>query len=239
MITINTWGTGGPHQKRWNFLLKEIDRFQPNILFLQEVFGPELTMLIESHFGFQTAATYEAGLATLSSFSIDSTDTLKYGALSPFETCDRRALLTTLKIGGQLVLTGNTHLSWRPEDKQTRCGQINSLLSQVKLKEKPVILAGDFNDTPNSEPVSLLKKAGFIDLFGQTRPHKENITWDNRNPYVKAHSVVLPDRRIDLILANREFLKLHTVQECEIIFNKPDSEGIFPSDHYGVFTEMV
>ena len=52
IVTLNTWGTEGPYQRRWSVLLEELTRLNPEVICLQEAFEPELVEQIQKILGF-------------------------------------------------------------------------------------------------------------------------------------------------------------------------------------------
>ena len=239
IITLNTWGTYGPYQKRWDFFLKELETIDPDLLCLQEVVEPTLPEKIKKIFPLlYSIESYEAGLAILSRFPILLEEILKYKSVSLTEREDRRAIIARLKTGNNEMILANTHLSWKSEDEPTRLAQVKELIGVIKKRGQPALLAGDFNDVPQSSPIQEVKRAGYFDLLELLHPGEQKITWDNHNPFIQTHSVKFPDRQIDFLFLHQELLAQHPPQISEIVFNRPNTEGIFPSDHYGIFAEI-
>ena len=162
----------------------------------------------------------------------------KYETISPIEIYDRRFTVATLEVGEEILNVVNTHLAWKPEDESTRHGQVRELLRVVSEEGSPAILAGDFNDVPESAPLVEAKQAGYCDLYALFHPNERGLTWDNRNPFVQGHTVKLPDRRIDFLMIRETLLARHPPLSCELAFSRPNRRGIYPSDHYGVFAEI-
>ena len=119
-----------------------------------------------------------------------------------------------------------------------RLSQVQELLETVKNRPYPSLLAGDFNDNPGSKPIEEIKEKGYHNLLELASPNSLRITWDNQNPFIQTHSIQFPDREIDFLFASPEFLKLNPIKTCKIVFNCSNKDGIFPSDHYGVFAEI-
>ena len=239
IITLNTWGNSGPYQDRWNLFLEELERYHPDVLCLQEVFELTLPEKIKKKFSFQNvSASYEAGLVIMTRFPKFSEQVLSYESISPSEQQNRQAILVGLKIKSKEIIIANTHLAWKTEDEPVRYRQVQELLQTIPIKGYPVLLAGDFNDTIGSKPVEEIKKAGYVDLCSISHPGERKITWDNQNPFIRTHSVKFPDRQIDFLFLHKQLLRTITVKTCKIAFNRPNQNGIYPSDHYGVFAEI-
>jgi len=240
IITFNTWGKNGPYPIRFELILKELHRIKPDIACLQEVFDSELVEKIKTETELQHAHTfYEAGLAILSCLPFDYVMLDSYKTKSPLENYPRGFLSAQRTSGNKPFWIANTHLSWKSEDEQTRVKQAAELTDIVLTFEAPGILAGDFNAAADTEPISKLKNAGFVDLCSMLRPNQTLFTWDNkRNPYLKQHSVVFPNRRIDLLMPSKSFISHYIPTSYDICFNYPDPEGNFPSDHFGIIAEF-
>ena len=237
-VTLNTWGTSGPFEDRWHYLLEEMGKIKLDVICLQEVFEPTLVRKIEKIFHYVPIPCYEAGLVILSRFPVIAQEVLKYETRSPLEEYDRRALLVAIKMERTNLLIVNTHLAWKPEDGATRLEQAKELIRSVQKKAMPSLIAGDFNDTPESESIRTIQEAGFCDLFGRLHAGEAGLTWDNRNPFMNDHAVKLPDRRIDYLFASKDLVLSGSLAKCEVVFNHPNTNGIYPSDHYGVFAEF-
>jgi endonuclease/exonuclease/phosphatase family metal-dependent hydrolase len=239
IVTLNTWGTDGPYEKRWEVLIEELMRLNPEIICLQEAFDPELAENIQEAVGCPNVfMSLRSGLAILAKFELSNEKTLAYQTQSPTESYLREMISSVIKteIGDLLVAT--THLSWKSKDKFVRIEQVKELIATTKDGNAGIILAGDFNDVPESPAIEELKHSGFKDIYEMLHPNKNEHTWDNRNPFIQTHKVKFPDRRVDFLFFDEALLKKRKPKKCEIVFNRANSEGIYPSDHYGVFAEL-
>lgn len=237
-VTLNTWGSSGPWEKRWGYLIETLAALKPDLLFLQEVWDEALPKKIKNAFpGFHFLSAYEPGLVICAEAPLRLYKIHRYETSSMLESYDRGALLAETLIGSQRVILANTHLSWKPEDGETRTKQAEELLELIKKTGTPAILAGDFNDIPESPAVQQIKKAGFRDLF--ERSGKGNgFTWDNANPFIQSHETKFPDRRIDFLFMDERLAKIYPPLSARVVFNEPNAESIYPSDHYGVTAEL-
>lgn len=112
----------------------------------------------------------------------------------------------------------------------------------------PVVVLGDFNAGPDSSSMRFFtgrqSLAGFSVYYedaweavhGSTPGH----TFDPGNPLVRAGQMPLErGRRIDHILVRGgAHGALLDVQECRLFMSEP-VDGVWPSDHYGVFADLV
>ena len=243
ILSLNTWSTYGPYEHRWPCMISQLKTLKPDVLLLQEVTDSRLLDQIKKATPLlHCAHQVQAGLATVTRFPLIATENVTYQSKSPLENEIRGALVNTVQIGGKMILLANTHLAWRAEDGGTRAQQVRELLKYVQTKGLPAILAGDFNDVPESPAVEwITRNAEFCDLFEHSRSSDRGITWDNRNPYIQTHAakgVRFPDRRIDYLFASRNLAAARALKRCEVVFRSSCRNGAFASDHYGVLAEM-
>lgn len=97
------------------------------------------------------------GLGTLSTLPVRSTRSLTL----PEGGEPRVALLQEVEILGRPLLVVNLHFDWR-EDDTARYAQARALLTELETLELPMIVAGDFNATPESRTMQAFFGAGFI-----------------------------------------------------------------------------
>ena len=240
IVTLNTWGINEPYEKRIRLLTAELLRLNPDVACFQEVPNENAAERIQENFSFpHFFASYPAGLLILSKQPFGETLELKYQTVSTIDLNDRRAIFASVQFKNETVWIGNTHLAWKGADEATRVGQVSELASQAGKLGAFSILAGDFNCGPDSAPIAELKEEKFTDIFRLLNPKKEVFTWDNdRNPYLKKHATIFPNRRIDLIMASETLLKKFKAKSCEVVFTNKGEEENFPSDHFGVVAEF-
>ncbi|MCH8823642.1 MAG: endonuclease/exonuclease/phosphatase family protein [Planctomycetes bacterium] len=199
-----------------------INAFEPDLVALQEVDrktkrasgvdqAAELARLTGMNYAYGPAMEYsggEYGEAILSRFPLVSIDNyiLPWG-----DGSEPRALLVVqVKTNdfGMLVF-GGTHLAHDSQvDRIAQAKKINDLL--VPIDDALVILAGDLNSQPSSDPMNVLSKHWLdtADQAGSPQPTYPNVK---------------PDRRIDYVLVRRE--DSWQVVKAEVV------EGLIASDH--------
>jgi len=102
----------------------------------------------------------------------------------------------------------------------------------------PLLLMGDFNATENSPPIAVLTQAGFVDTFRVVNPTAPGLTVWQR--VTVPRSTV--SRRVDylFLLPGKDFSG--RVLSSRVVLNTPqyfpDGTALWPSDHYGVLTEV-
>jgi len=222
-------------------LQTQLSAIAPDIVCLQEAFAPEMAHLLAEACDLQHRAVERLpGLEVLSCYPILSHQTVPYRVKSPHETHDRRLMLTLIDSSSAASLRiGCTHLSWKADDEPTRITQVDGLFEAARaLAASPLLIGGDFNAMPESEPMRRLHDAGFVEVFAKLHPHEPGYTWDNWNPFIQSHSTHFPDRRIDYLRLNSCAAAQYHIPRCDVVLNTPDVNGVYPSDHYGVLGEL-
>ena len=242
ILTLNTWQERGPWRDRWEITLEGIAHFQPDIVGFQELFNPSWVVEIKRRTGFAELAFLEqgGGLALYTRYPLKS---WRVQALtkSPLEDYLRYALWSELDVNGKSLFAFNTHFSWMLEDGETRRKQVEEVLRLVeeKARDGEVVLMGDLNAPRGSREIEeLVQRGRFRDVFFEKHPEELGYTWDNRNPYVAGAFHKLPDRRIDFILTRGPGAIFKNGVNCELVFTKPSTKGVWASDHYGVLAEF-
>lgn len=245
ILTLNTWHNNGPWLQRRDALIQGIVRYAPDILLFQELFDADWSKELRARLGYPHLVLTEcahSGLVVLSKLPPHGDQLYRMNTKSPFENYWRYALWAELSDGVHRVKIFNTHLSWELEDCATREAQVRELLSFIRnhldrSEDAFTIVAGDFNSTPDSAAMTwFLGRSALIDTYGTLHPGTAGFTWNSRNLFAQNHRPVLPDRRIDYILADARLAK--NLKRCEIVFDTPDALGMFASDHFGVLAEF-
>lgn len=239
ILTLNTWMEKGPWQKRWEVTFDSIDCLQPDVIAFQEIFKPEWAKEVQTRTAYASLVhlpgSMKSGLCILSKFTVLSFEEFELKAQSLNSEPKRFLLHARLRSGVRDFSIFNTHLTWRLDEGDLRCRQVDEILEIIeKQKNENVIVCGDFNAADNTEELRKMITAGFKDTFKSVYPGSTKLTWDNTNPYAASSSVRLPDRRIDFIFA-RGF---EDPISSDIVLDKPNENGVFASDHYGVLTEF-
>jgi len=96
------------------------------------------------------------GLGTLSSLPVRETRSVRL----PDGDEPRVALVGKVEVLGRPLLVVNLHLNWTKDDT-FRYVQAYALLAELETLDLPMIVAGDFNDTPESRTMKAFFAAGF------------------------------------------------------------------------------
>src|SRR5262249_26550635 len=68
---------------------------------------------------------------------------------------------------------------------------------------------------------------------------RAGVTWARRNPYRARMGWLRPDRRIDYLFVTAARPDGGGgVRAARVVFDRADSEGVFPSDHFGVLADV-
>jgi endonuclease/exonuclease/phosphatase family metal-dependent hydrolase len=241
-----------------------IDQLDPDLIGFQEAFrGEDRHQAVEIlddrgyHVDYLRAGPFremDFGNAVATRWPIRERHALK---LPESEDGETRAALTVLLDSpfGPISFT-NTHLNWMFEHGAVRERQVVALCDFVleRLPERgfPAIMVGDFNAEPESDEIRYItglhsiagRSLYFNDAWrvasgsphGRSRMEEDGMTWSNRNPY--AHSMFEPDRRIDYVFTGMPGRDgVGWVEQCRVVCND-EKNGVWPSDHFGVYAEL-
>ena len=125
----------------------------------------------------------------------------------------------------------NTHYDHRGPQARAQSSQLLIQRLNDQFREHPVVLTGDFNTLPGTQPYNTLVTADplqrrfFRDAFKitQQRPQGPNSTWNG-------FRAVVPNRRIDFVFVTGTI----GVRQLKVLNQQRD--GRFPSDHLPVVT---
>ncbi|MFB4162244.1 endonuclease/exonuclease/phosphatase family protein [Alteribacillus sp. JSM 102045] len=126
----------------------------------------------------------------------------------------------------------NTHFDHMSEEARQKSAKLISEKIEEFDQELPVLLTGDFNAGPDSEPYDILTKEGpFVDTWTEADTVvNENLgTFNGFNDPTGGG----PDNRIDWILSNEKV----TTNTTEIVNYQKNSQ--YPSDHFPVVADVT
>lgn len=261
VLTLNLWHDSGPYPQRAERIREWIDRLDPDLIAFQEALrGPQIDQVPDllgsrrahidyecaSRFRRQGIGEFEFGNAIASRWPIVDREALALPDAGDSET--RSALSVTVDSPHGAVGLTCTHLHWKFRHGEVRERQVVAVCD-LALRRRPrdgfpPIVAGDFNAAPESAEVRYVcglqslagRSVALLDSWATAPASDDGMTWSNRNPY--AATALEPDRRIDYVFAG--FPKqdgVGQVASCEVVCNDA-KEGIWPSDHFGVFARF-
>jgi endonuclease/exonuclease/phosphatase family metal-dependent hydrolase len=142
-----------------------------------------------------------------------------------------------------------THLNYRLHHGRERQDQVIAVDEAVRARagDLPQILMGDFNARPESDEIRWLRglttlegrRVHYQDAWERVHPGERGWTWASANPYTAPLRFLEPDRRIDYIFVTTMRKDGRgTIHDCGVIFDRPEPDGAFASDHFGVLAEV-
>jgi endonuclease/exonuclease/phosphatase family metal-dependent hydrolase len=171
------------------------------------------------------------------------------------ETGETRALLHALvKTPSGLLPVFVTHLNWKLHHGSVRLEQVRFIADRILEvpvaddSRLPAVLMGDFNAEPDSDEIRFLRglhtldkrSVFFADAWIYGHGGGSGYTFDRKNCFAAlAHEA---PRRIDYIFVHgpdgqHRGEPLRTTLAFQSAARR-DGEDIWPSDHFGVFTEL-
>jgi endonuclease/exonuclease/phosphatase family metal-dependent hydrolase len=261
VLTWNLWWRYGPWQRRREAIAATLTEVGPDVCGLQEVwhadeenlagaFAAELGM----HWCWAEAGRHRdgdgheilIGNAILSRWPITAQAELR---LATGEVAGGRvALHARIAAPGGVLPMFTTHLSYQPGASRIRTEQVRQLAEFMAAHgadgDYPPMVTGDLNAEPSSDELRLLgglltapaaPGLVLVDAWRYADPGDPGFTWDRRNGY-QAHSP-LPDSRIDYILVGLPRHGRGRVQATRLAGNAP-VDGVWPSDHFAVVTDL-
>ena len=243
VLTLNTWQERGPWRERWDLIFRGLEEYQADIVGLQEVFNMEWAEEARRRSGYPYLAVSgeHSGLIFLSKLKPVEQSCLVMKTKSPTEDYLRYAFYLRVDTKVQDVALFNTHLSWRADENEYRMKQTLELEAFVNQKSVnlPAAILGDFNGGASTPPVVYLREIRkWIDAFYVKNPGDLGLTWDYRNPFAEAEREKMAERRIDYIFIKERTGPFEKIRSSKVVFNEPSTQGVFPSDHFGVMTEF-
>jgi endonuclease/exonuclease/phosphatase family metal-dependent hydrolase len=258
VLTLNLWNDSGDVNRRMQVAIEAIHLLGPQIVGLQEVReAPErglenqaaqIARALDAHYVFAPVAHPPEG--AIGNAIVTRMPVLRHAAVRlPGPPEDPRGVLRAeIQTPAGRVIFATTHLSWELElaaRRETQAVALNAILHEWP-SELPAIVTGDFNATPDALVMHFLTgRASLLghstywrDTFGRRRPHDDGYTWSSRNAFVPPY--IERDRRIDYILIGpqRPDGRGHIV-DSRVVLDVPADDGTFPSDHFGLLSEIV
>ena len=250
VISFNLYGAPNSQwSTRIQMILEELSGIQPDLIGLQEVVetpgydgsdnsGRELADSLfyrtGLHYDYVFAPThfawgqYDEGIAILSRHIITNTRAFNL----PSGIFNRKLLWARVLTPGGIVNFYVTHLAYGDQE-HVRISQVNAIKALIDSisSVSPAaadILCGDFNAIPNSSPIKLLTdpdapEIPYIDTWAVTNPGQPGYTIPSDNPSSRIDYIFLRQNDSCLALSSNR------------VFMNP-ANGIYPSDHIGVFS---
>ncbi len=139
----------------------------------------------------------------------------------------RIALLATARLpNDRLVTVANVHFDWVDDDR-FRFAQAKALAEELHQLDRPFVLLGDFNDTPESRTIALFGELA----IEADKPADDSFTFSAQRPVQEIDFVMLDRRsdwRIDSVRVIDEPLASDhrpVLVEATLLPERPDSGG--------------
>ncbi len=237
---IHSW------EKRKGLLVDIYQRFGPDILGTQEGRRTQLReldealpglILIDQHRNWIDERMYPCLFVNPETVAVERSgdvwlsETPAVAGSSSFQSTFPRlctwAEVTFKKSGLQMIVV-NTHLDHILSS--TREKQIEVLICEIKkISLRPVIIMGDFNESPLTGI-----KQDLMSAFALKDPWTEKKYPEETSHHGFKGSETSSGDRIDWILIPEQF-------ECEdlVMMKSSNPEGVFPSDHYPILATVI
>jgi endonuclease/exonuclease/phosphatase family metal-dependent hydrolase len=254
LAQFNSWGVPLLVKKpsRYSGAMLELDHLDPDLMVIEEVFSGRARKSFHSPSHPYEARgprwfprLLESGVRILSRFPILSEARVAFKRCEGFDCLSHKgAVLVVLGLpdGGRLNLLA-THLNAGSKEsvRISQLDQIKQLIEQSGAPEAPLLIAGDFNFSADSESYSrMIQDWSVTDTWLETHSFDDpGITYDSfENSYArdyarKTHEAPMR-ARIDFVLHRDSKKGRIRGLGSRVIFN----EEPFYSDHYGVLASF-
>lgn len=256
ILTLNIWNYNAPWPKRRALIIETIQKHEPDIVGFQEIrhsgehndqgknqaqqFAEHLP---DYHYIYRPAQRNPErdqweGLSIFSRLPILSSSHIKL-SIDPTDDRDnhqRIVLRTEIQTPTGPLNLFDTHLSLSQKGRSRTVKEITRYISQYP-STTPAVLVGDFNETPDQEPIRhIVEQNGFIDAWANQHPNDPGWTHTTENAYVKSRNDERKGHRIDYIFVRPS--QNSQIRNCQRIADQPDTDGYFPSDHFGLIVDL-
>ena len=167
---------------------------------------------------------YHEGVAILSKTPIKAREILVSDVDDPTDYHTRRVALAETEVEGKELALASVHLSWWDKGFQEEWARFEAVLKELN---KPLILAGDFNNPAGQEGYQaiLASPLGLQDAFEVAKERSGSYTVPPEIDGWKGNTEPL---RIDYVFTTKEL----EVESLQVVFDGRNSPQV--SDHYGL-----
>jgi endonuclease/exonuclease/phosphatase family metal-dependent hydrolase len=253
IATVNILNDLSRWEERRSLLARELAALSPDLIGLQEVTDPLGTStahwLAGELGGYSVFVSPKTGRGrTREGVAILSRLPVERQAELDLRSQQRTAQFVQVRVGGRPLVFVNGHYYWLPGADAARLRQVERLLDWLRAfpPDTPVIACGDFNGTPESRAIALMRQ-----YFASA-----HVTRHGREPDYTCPTPLVTGRPIRSTVA-RGLLWLFSnrpgepwrgtldyifispqlrVIECEVILDRsaPHDPGLYASDHLGL-----
>jgi endonuclease/exonuclease/phosphatase family metal-dependent hydrolase len=258
VVTINILYDMAEWEQRRTLLVDGLQAEQADLIALQEVKLPENTaawLANELGMPYVQLAPDRRPISPDTTFvgnAILSRHPFVEEAVLDLQTQGRVAQYVQVNLDGQPLVFCNGHYYWHPGHHPERTKQVKLLIDWLsKLPSSmPIIAVGDFNGTPETPAITLMKQhfaSAHADYHGGEPEYTCPTPLARRN-WKRALRLVIRD-----LISNRTlrpwrgtldyiFINQHLrVRSCQVILNQPapNQRTLYPSDHFGIAADLT
>ncbi len=182
-----------------------------------------LSKLTGMYYSFYKNINYqggEYGNAILSRFKILADTNYHYKMIRNSE--QRGLLITKVLINNDTLLFMNTHIDYRKDDTERLLNMEQLKQITTSLPKYPIILCGDFNDTPNSNTIKSISE-----LFTDVSTVNKLYTFSTDKPEIKIDYIFVRDNYNDPLIKQ----KIFPISVKTVLSNA--------SDHLPIIVELI
>jgi endonuclease/exonuclease/phosphatase family metal-dependent hydrolase len=252
LVTLNTWKNGGDYPRRLALMGEQLAALAPDLVVLQEVFvapgvGVDTADSLATALAMDSlhaparakprpheggAVDSSSGLAVMTRLSVDRYERL---SLPPDpDGGERVALIARMRWNGLALAVVNLHLTYEPDAHDRRCEQVREIVRALRAGEPTdaVVLAGDFNAEPESDPLRWLREASGFSVVNAWEAAGGPQPTMTEPP----GSTTLGARCVDhiMLLQPPRRAVLEFAAAGRVLDRVDPHSGILPSDHAGL-----
>lgn len=259
VCTLNIWNYNDPWPKRRDLIISTITEHNPDIIGFQEIrhSGDKndqglnqaqqlATQLTDYDYIYQPAQRDPdkdqwEGLAIFTRLPIQDSSFIKLSQ-DPNDKRDnhqRLVLRAQVKTDAGTFNFFNTHLSLSQQGRIRTTKEITAYIKRY-AGDMPSVLVGDFNETPDQEPIQhIIKQGQVIDAWANKHPNDPGWTFTNENPFVRKGNDQRSGHRIDYIFVEPPKNNTGELIACQRIADQPSADDLYPSDHFGLIADLT
>lgn len=241
VVTLNLWHDRSDWPRRQALIIDELRRLQPDVVLLQEVLQdaglPNQAGSLAAQLGYQwhfVSADPPGRARRYGNAILTRQAPLARGGrlLQPLDDY-RVAGWVRLELNGRPVNASVAHLNFTDSSGAVRAKQVSDLLSLVEATrgDAPVVIAGDFNTTADSDELAGLS-ARYHDTYAVANgaANSDGLADVTLNPHFHPQA-----QRIDLVFAQTGAFR---VVQARRILDQPVPGPLWASDHFGVWVRL-
>jgi endonuclease/exonuclease/phosphatase family metal-dependent hydrolase len=246
VLTLNVWNREGPWEQRLALIKLWIKRLQPDLIAFGEVVDTAHLRELVGEFDYHTEwMGVDSGVAIAARWPIHNREEnwLPLGG-EPGGFALRGMIHSPYGVIPFTSVGTHFYSTQHGFKRELQMPGLNEFARGKTKTDFPAILAGDFNTDPDSAEIRYLKgrqslaggSAYWCDGWEHAGDGSKGTTWSKSNDF--AAWAPWPNRRIDYIFASQPRLDhAGTIEDCVVVCDEPVN-GVWPSDHFGVFARL-